>query len=256
MDRPRSAFPGARRRPSRLVAARRPWLGPHAPALFGRIGVASVGVAIGCGFTIAVAACTTPGPSPAVTRHTLPTASIAPAPAFAADVQNGMRIFAAHCARCHGPQGAGDGPLASSLSPRPADWTLPGALRDRSPSRLFAAVRRGVLGSSMKRFDTVLDEPSTWDVVFYIFLRPSDVRSRTEPHAAYGRTCAGCHGPSGAALSSRSPSLARPDWVAMSRDALAERVAGAHPAGVAHGTESESRAASERIWDWLIAPQP
>lgn len=200
-------------------------------------------------------ACAGPSPTPARPRIPLPTAAVTPAPAFAADVENGARVFGAHCERCHGAGGAGDGPLAPGLSPRPPDWTRAGALRDRAPSQLFTSIRRGVLGSSMKRFDTVLDEASTWDVVFYLFTLPADVRDRAAAGEAFRRSCAGCHGADGAGLVPDAPPLARPDWAVRSRDALAARVAAAHPAA-ANASGADARLAAERIWDWLVAAPP
>lgn len=40
------------------------------------------------------------------------------APAFAADLQKGKTLYDQRCATCHGPKGAGDGPIAASV---PAD---------------------------------------------------------------------------------------------------------------------------------------
>ncbi|HET7341687.1 MAG TPA: CopD family protein [Methylomirabilota bacterium] len=42
-------------------------------------------------------------------------------PYQAAAIAEGRALFAAHCVRCHGPRGAGDGPEAATLTPRPAD---------------------------------------------------------------------------------------------------------------------------------------
>jgi putative copper export protein/mono/diheme cytochrome c family protein/peroxiredoxin len=39
----------------------------------------------------------------------------------AASIGEGERLFAHHCAACHGPRGAGDGPAAATLQPRPPD---------------------------------------------------------------------------------------------------------------------------------------
>lgn len=36
---------------------------------------------------------------------------------------SGKALYLEHCAACHGPAGAGDGPLAPDLDPRPADLT-------------------------------------------------------------------------------------------------------------------------------------
>ncbi|MFN8423269.1 MAG: hypothetical protein U0470_07675 [Anaerolineae bacterium] len=104
----------------------------------------------------------------------------------------------------------------------------------------------------MKRFDTVLDEPSTWDVVFYLFTLPADTRDRAAVGQAFRRACADCHGADGDWLVPDAPPLARPDWAVLGRDALAARVASAHPAD-ANASGADARLAAERIWDWLIA---
>jgi putative copper resistance protein D len=39
----------------------------------------------------------------------------------ASSIAAGQSLFAEHCAVCHGPRGAGDGPAAASLQPRPPD---------------------------------------------------------------------------------------------------------------------------------------
>jgi mono/diheme cytochrome c family protein len=38
-----------------------------------------------------------------------------------ADVEQGRTVYERHCADCHGPEGRGDGKLATSLSPRPGN---------------------------------------------------------------------------------------------------------------------------------------
>src|SRR5215212_9425610 len=45
----------------------------------------------------------------------------------------GASVYQANCASCHGSLGRGDGPLAGSLNPRPADLSDPRALQDQSP---------------------------------------------------------------------------------------------------------------------------
>lgn len=50
-----------------------------------------------------------------------PTAILRPVPADAASLARGQAFFAANCVACHGPQGRGDGPLAATLRPRPAN---------------------------------------------------------------------------------------------------------------------------------------
>ena len=48
-------------------------------------------------------------------------ASLVPAAAFAGDAAAGKVIFDTNCMTCHGMTGAGDGPLAAALDPKPRD---------------------------------------------------------------------------------------------------------------------------------------
>lgn len=198
----------------------------------------------------AIAACDGAPATPAARRPLPPSADPSPQPGFAADLDHGARLYAAHCARCHGAHGAGDGVLAVGLSPAPTDWTAPGALRDRTPRALFLAVRRGVLGTSMQRFDAVLDEAATWDVVFHVWSLADDDAARQHAAEAYARACSACHGDAGIpAPAAAGPSLVRPAWVGLSRDALADRVAEVHPSLAA----GDRAAASAHIWTFLTA---
>jgi mono/diheme cytochrome c family protein len=47
----------------------------------------------------------------------------APSAAIAADVEAGNASFQANCASCHGPTGAGDGPVAAVLDPKPRNFS-------------------------------------------------------------------------------------------------------------------------------------
>jgi mono/diheme cytochrome c family protein len=49
---------------------------------------------------------------------------LAGAPAHAEDEAQGKQLFTKYCGSCHGPDGKGDGYLASSLKQKPADLTL------------------------------------------------------------------------------------------------------------------------------------
>jgi cytochrome c553 len=41
-----------------------------------------------------------------------------------AEAPLGTRLYARHCAVCHGPDGRGNGPAAPSVLPRPRDFTI------------------------------------------------------------------------------------------------------------------------------------
>jgi mono/diheme cytochrome c family protein len=61
------------------------------------------------------------------------------------DLRHGRDVFAANCASCHGPAGAGDGPAAVALLPRPANLQA----HEYSDERVSAALWNGVTGSAM-----------------------------------------------------------------------------------------------------------
>ena len=87
----------------------------------------------------------------------------------------GQRIYAQHCAVCHGPDGRGNGPGAPSLVPRPRDFTL-GKFKykttpaDQPPSDadLINTVSNGLGASAMPYWRDLLSEPDIREVVTYI----------------------------------------------------------------------------------------
>lgn len=59
-------------------------------------------------------------------RTTLAVAALllAPAAAFAGDATAGKTLFDVNCMSCHGPTGAGDGPVGVALQPPPRNFTV------------------------------------------------------------------------------------------------------------------------------------
>lgn len=238
----------------------------HGPAIRRRPFVRLFGVVFCAGaFGGFLAACRGEPPADLTGRAVLPTAAGGgPMPSYAADPTAGARRFEAHCTPCHGASGAGDGPLAAGLSPRPPDWTAGDALQTRSPATLYVAIRRGVLGSSMKRFDHLFDEPSTWDLAFHVWRLPVGEATLHRGADLYARRCAACHGPAGIPPpSARAPTLVRPEWVALTRPELVDRLARAHPDIVPPPDDGaagrDTAAIAEHIWTLLVvpaAPQP
>ena len=134
----------------------------------------------------------------------------------------GARVYAEHCAVCHGPDGRGNGPAAPSLIPRPTDFTLgqfkykstpPGA--PPSDDDLTDTVSRGLSASAMPYWSDVLTSGEIRAVVAYIkglspvFDRPpsgalvissppaSSEESIARGRKAYAERCAACHGADG-----------------------------------------------------------
>ncbi|MCS7235626.1 MAG: cytochrome c [Armatimonadota bacterium] len=88
-----------------------------------------------------------------------------PVPRTGQSVQVGSRLYRAHCAVCHGPEGRGDGPAAPSLVPRPADLRRTARMAD---GLLFARITEGLPGTSMPAFRDTLTEEERWHVVNFL----------------------------------------------------------------------------------------
>ena len=91
------------------------------------------------------------------------------------DFAAGREIYEKYCSQCHGENGAGDGPAAEFMSPRPRDFTQ-GLFKIRStPSGqlptdedLFQAVSDGMPGTAMIGWTKYLDEKKRKQVIQYV----------------------------------------------------------------------------------------
>jgi len=138
-----------------------------------------------------------------------------------ADASPGARVYARHCAICHGPDGHGNGPAAPSLRPRPRDFTrgvfkLKSTPEGQPPTLadIRATIRHGMPGSSMPGWDE--SEADIDAVATYILHlgpqadRAPETAADNVPPALWqnasadrGATlyadlgCSSCHGPKG-----------------------------------------------------------
>lgn len=97
-----------------------------------------------------------------------------PIPADAASLERGRTIYADQCAICHGVNGRGDGPLARTMTPRPADFRVHLA-EGHTEGQLFDWVSNGVPDTGMTGFSDSLSVEDRWHVVNYILtFLPSD----------------------------------------------------------------------------------
>ena len=158
-----------------------------------------------------------------------------PASALAQDVENGRVVYQRWCAECHGLEGAGDGPSADHMLPRPRDFVqaryqirttanseLP---TDDDLMRIFDV---GMPGTTMPAWPN-LDRRQRQDVIAYIktFSRffddadPQPMEFASDPgggdealdsgRAAYEvLECWKCHGDSGRGSGQSTPTLE--DW--------------------------------------------
>ena len=134
----------------------------------------------------------------------------------------GARVFAQHCAVCHGPNGRGNGPAAPSLFPRPRDFSsgrfkYKSTAADEPPTDedLLRTIRDGLPASAMPYFagllsteelNAVVEQVKSYSSAFSRPGRPIEVPAAipSSPESvARGKAlfanqgCAACHGDAG-----------------------------------------------------------
>ncbi len=90
-----------------------------------------------------------------------------PIPSNASTIKSGKVLYQAYCAPCHGKNGKGDGPAATSLHPKPADHTS-AAVQAESDGTLFYKISEGHTGTAMPPFKAVLHPDQRWALIDYI----------------------------------------------------------------------------------------
>lgn len=106
---------------------------------------------------------------------------LSPAPAWfkqAAEIKThareGQKLFAVHCATCHGEKADGKGPAAIALKDI---WGLPAAPSDLrqphlrcgdAPDDIFRVLATGLNGTPMVSFDAALTQAQRWDIIAFI----------------------------------------------------------------------------------------
>ncbi|MBI2543745.1 MAG: CopD family protein, partial [Candidatus Rokubacteria bacterium] len=88
-------------------------------------------------------------------------------PYHAASIADGRRLYATHCAACHGRTGHGDGPEAVGLPRKPADLNEPHLLH-HTAGDLFWWLTHGIARSGMPGFGDRLSAGERWDVVNFL----------------------------------------------------------------------------------------
>ena len=98
--------------------------------------------------------------------------ALAAAPVTAADapdaVARGKSVYEIRCTPCHGEQGAGDGPAAAAINPKPRNFRDPAFWRGRTAAQVKLVVKEGRPGTLMAPFEGVLSEADIDAVVAYV----------------------------------------------------------------------------------------
>jgi cbb3-type cytochrome c oxidase subunit III len=110
-----------------------------------------------------------------------------------------MALYAANCASCHGPRGAGDGPGAAALLPRPTNLSA----HEYSLTRLAEALWNGVAGTAMSAWRDHPRDDLAAIARFVQGLGAAQDDQLPEGLVALGARvysdhCVQCHGPDGA----------------------------------------------------------
>ena len=124
------------------------------------------------------AAAEAPPAQPAPAAPTAPADSPSEAVTATPDAARGEQVYATYCSSCHGARGAGDGPVAAGLDPKPAKHTNGEYMNALSNEHLFKVTKEGgpAVGKSplMAPWGGTLSDEQIWDIVAF-------VRSLAEP---------------------------------------------------------------------------
>jgi len=119
------------------------------------------------------------------------------------DANSGLPLFADRCANCHGPEGKGDGELASQLPKPPRDYTDEEFRRTAVPSSMFQTITDGRPAGAMPPFGPESSNPieadARWDLVAAIFSLGTPPEAIENGRILYEENCLSCHGAEGAA---------------------------------------------------------
>ena len=87
-------------------------------------------------------------------------------------IEAGEVIYQANCAACHGSEGAGDGPVAEGLDPKPSNFTDTHMMEELSDGYLFWRASEGgafePFNSGMPAWKGILSEEERWQVTSFI----------------------------------------------------------------------------------------
>ena len=104
-----------------------------------------------------------------------------PVAATPASIARGQELYQQHCVACHGVGGRGDGPLARTLNPPPADLRV--HVSQHTEGQLWLWIRDGIPGSAMPAFKDVVSDEDRWHIVNYLRDRFNTTAS-ADPRAA------------------------------------------------------------------------
>jgi high-affinity iron transporter len=179
-------------------------------------------------------------------------------PTSPVDLAAGARLYAQHCASCHGPRGMGDGPAGKELVPPPPALGSAAVMRDVPPALMYRIVSVGVAGTKMIGWADLLSADERWSIVSWLNgLRGPDAGGMAVGEGLWLQRCASCHGVDGSSNGLMTPSLSRTPrelssfaWQAERSDA---QIAQGIREGVAGSPMPAARELTEAEIDGLVA---
>jgi high-affinity iron transporter len=126
------------------------------------------------------------------------------------DLAAGSRLYARHCASCHGDRGMGDGEAGRRMVPPPPALGSAALMRDVPPALMYRIVSVGIAGTQMIGWADVLSADDRWSIVSWLnTLRGPDAGGLAAAEGLWLQRCASCHGIGGASNGPMSVSLSR-----------------------------------------------
>ncbi len=99
----------------------------------------------------------------------------------------GNALYEEYCAACHGAEGRGDGPQATVLEHKPADFTDPHMAEEMTDAAFFWRISEGIPDEDMPAWKDKLTEQQRWQLVQYLrtFAPPAAEESVADEHAGH-----------------------------------------------------------------------
>jgi mono/diheme cytochrome c family protein len=122
-------------------------------------------------FTASFAVSARQAPAPRPGGWTLPENAAQEKNPFAGDakaVEEGKRLFAKHCERCHGPGGKGDGKDADPDNQQDMDLTVARRAARNPDGVVFYKAWNGRAKPKMPAFKESLSKEDVWKIVSYV----------------------------------------------------------------------------------------
>lgn len=174
------------------------------------------------------------------------------------DLAAGERLYAQHCASCHGPRGMGDGPAGKGIVPPPPALGSAAVMRDVPPALAYRIISVGIAGTQMVGWANQLSADERWSIVSWLNgLRGPDAGGMAAGEGLWLQRCASCHGVAGGSNGPMSANLSRLPrevssfaWQAERSDA---QIAAAIRDGVAGTPMPAARDVTDNEIDGLVA---